>query len=64
MAKADFDMERHDPALVTRLELIGKDIAAGKNLNDLPPGLAEALIRIMDEVFVDLIAPLEGDVSL
>ena len=56
--------EHCDPALAAFLGLIEKDIAAGRNVRDLPAGLATALRRAMKELRVDLGGTLEGDVAL
>ena len=58
------DAEHHDPALASFLGLVEADITAGKNVRDLPAGLAEALVRATDGVSVDLDEVLEGDVAL
>lgn len=58
------EAEHRDPALAAFLELIEKDIAAGRNLRDLPAGLAAAMRRAMKQVRVDLDDKLEGDVAL
>lgn len=55
--------EHHDPALGAYLALIEKDLAAGRNLRDLPNGLARAMKRVMGEVPFELdeSKSLEGD---
>ncbi len=58
------EAEHRDPALAAFLGLIERDIAAGRNLRDLPAGLAAAMRRAMKEVRVDLDDKLEGDVAL
>lgn len=58
------EVERHDPALWAFLDLIEGDIAAGRNVRDLPAGLAAALRRAAKHVRVDLDETLEGDVGL
>ncbi|MBV9220806.1 MAG: type II toxin-antitoxin system PrlF family antitoxin [Methylobacteriaceae bacterium] len=58
------DAEHRDPALVAFLELIERDLAAGRNVRDLPPDIAAALQRTMSEVQVDLDEKLSGDVAL
>ncbi|HYS49965.1 MAG TPA: hypothetical protein VEM36_14435 [Xanthobacteraceae bacterium] len=55
--------EYREPALRTFLAVIRKDIAAGRNMRDLPAGLARALRRAAKEVPVDLDEQLEGDVA-
>jgi antitoxin PrlF len=54
----------HDPAVTAFLQLIEKDLAAGRNLGDLPAGLTAAMRRAAKEVRVDLDENLEGEVSL
>lgn len=56
--------EQRDPALAAFLRLIEKDIAAGRNIRDLPAGVAAALRRAMKEIRVDLDEKLKGDVDL
>ena len=56
--------ERRDPALAGFLGLIEKDIAAGRNLRDLPVGVAAAMRRAKKQVPIDLDEDLEGDVAL
>ncbi len=58
------DAEHHDPALAAFLGLIEKDIAAGRNLRDLPIRVAAVMRRVMKEIEVDLDENLEGDVAL
>jgi antitoxin PrlF len=58
------EAENHDPALAAFLGLIEKDIAAGRNVRDLPAGVAAALRRAIKEVQVDLDEKLEGEVAL
>jgi antitoxin PrlF len=58
------EAEHHDPALAAFLGLIEKDIAAGRNIRDLPAGVATGLRRAMKEVQVDLNEKLEGEVAL
>jgi antitoxin PrlF len=58
------DAERRDPALLAFLALIEKDIAAGRNVRDLPPRLTTAMRKAMKQVRVDLDERLEGEVSL
>lgn len=53
-----------DPALAAFLRLIEKDIAAGRNLRNLPAGVAATMRRAIKEVRVDLDEMLEGDVPL
>ena len=58
------EAEQHDPTLAAFLGLIEKDIAAGRNVRDLPAGVDAAMRRAMKEVRVDLDEKLEGDVAL
>jgi antitoxin PrlF len=58
------EAEHRDPALVAFLGLIKKDIAAGRNIRDLPASVIAAMRRAMKEVRVDLNENLEGDVAL
>ena len=56
--------EQRDPALTAFLNLIRKDIAAGRGVRDMPARLAVVLRKTARQVPVDLNAPLEGDVAL
>ena len=56
--------EHRDPAIGAFLRLIEADIAAGRNLGNLPDDLAAALTRVLDDVDVDLDEPISGDVCL
>jgi antitoxin PrlF len=56
--------EHRDPALLAFLGLIERDIATGRNLRDLPTGLAAATRRVIKEVRVDFDERLEDDVAL
>ena len=58
------EAEHHDPTLAAFLGLIEKDIAAGRNVRDLPAGVVAALRRAIKEVRTDLDQKLEGDVAL
>ena len=57
------DEEHEDPAVGAYLDLLGKDIDAGRNIEDIPEGLAEALLEAAQHK-----APLDeeiiGDVDL
>jgi antitoxin PrlF len=53
-----------DPALTAFLRLLENDIAAGRNLRDLPAAVATSLRRAMKEVPVDLDERLEGETAL
>jgi antitoxin PrlF len=56
--------EHRDPALAAFLRLIEKDIAAGRNLRELPSGIAAAMRRALKEVRVKLDETLDGEVAL
>ncbi len=56
--------EHSDPVLAAFLGLIAADIAAGGAVPDLPPDVAAALRRAVEESGVDLDEKLEGDVAL
>jgi antitoxin PrlF len=56
--------EHRDPALAAFLRLIEKDIAAGRNLRELPSGIAAAMRRALKEVPVKLDETLDGEVAL
>ena len=56
--------EHHDPALGSFLQMLEKDIAAGRSMRDLPVGLLSAMRRAAKEVHVDLDEELEGEVVL
>jgi hypothetical protein len=58
------ETEHCDPVLMAYLALIAKDIASGRNLGDLPPGVVEAMRFAALEPPVDLDEELEGEVSL
>jgi len=58
------EAEHRDPALAAFLGLIEKDIAAGRNLGELPASVAAAMRRAMKKIRVDLDEKLEGDVAL
>ncbi|MFI4988336.1 MAG: type II toxin-antitoxin system PrlF family antitoxin [Alphaproteobacteria bacterium] len=58
------EAEHRDPALAAFLGLIERDIAAGRNLRDLPAGVAAVMRRAMKEARVDLDEMLEGEVAL
>ena len=58
------EAEHHDPALAAFLGIIEKDIAAGRNVRDLPAGVAASLRRALKDVPVDLGEKLEGDIAL
>jgi len=58
------EAEHEDPALAAFLGLIAKDIAAGRNVGDLPAGVIAAMRRAMKKIRIDLDETLEGDVAL
>ncbi|HEX5279953.1 MAG TPA: type II toxin-antitoxin system PrlF family antitoxin [Micropepsaceae bacterium] len=55
--------EHRDPALGSFLKLLEKDIAAGRNVRDLPESLTATLRKAL-KTKVDLTEALEGDVEL
>jgi antitoxin PrlF len=56
--------EHRDPALGRFLKLIESDIAAGRNVRDLPKDTLASLRRAIKHARVDLETPLDGDVDL
>jgi antitoxin PrlF len=56
--------DHRDPALGAYLGLIEKDLAAGRNVRNLPAALTAAMRRAMKQVKVDLDEKLDGDVVL
>jgi antitoxin PrlF len=58
------EAEHRDPVLTAFLRFLENDIAAGRNLRDLPTVVAAALRRAMKEVRVDLDERLEGEAAL
>ena len=60
---ASLELEHRDPALGSFLKVLEKDIAAGRNVRDLPASLSAAL-RKAARTKVDITEPLEGDVEL
>jgi antitoxin PrlF len=58
------EAEHRDPALAAFLALIERDIAAGRNIRDLPAGIGTELRRAAKRVRVDLGETLEGKVAL
>ena len=60
----NLDSGYRDPALAAYLGLIEADLSAGRNLRDLPAGLASAMQRAKKEVRGDLNETLNGDVAL
>jgi antitoxin PrlF len=57
------DDEHRDPAIGALLSMMTADIAAGR-VETMPEDLVASLRRAMDEIDVDLDAPIEGDVCL
>mgnify|MGYP003580167554 FL=1 len=55
------EAENRDPALAAFLALIEKDIAAGRNVGDLPPKLIAEMRRVMKEVPVNRDEELDAD---
>ena len=55
--------EHRDPALGSFLKLLEKDIAAGRNVRDLPPSLTAALRKAL-KTKADLAEPRDGDIKL
>lgn len=53
-----------DPAIDAFLALLERDIAAGRNVGEMPADLAAALRRYADDADVDPQAPIEGDTAL
>jgi antitoxin PrlF len=58
------EVEHCDPAVAAFLRLLEKDLAAGRNVRDLPAGLTTAMRRAAKDVRVNLEEELEGDVAL
>jgi antitoxin PrlF len=58
------EADHRDPALAARHRFLENDIAAGRNLRDLPAVIATALRRAVKEVRVDLDERLEGEATL
>ena len=57
------DAEHEDPAIGAFLDLLARDIEAGRNIGDLPDGLARKM-REHAHLEIDLDEPIEGDVDL
>ncbi|HEY3778938.1 MAG TPA: type II toxin-antitoxin system PrlF family antitoxin [Rhizomicrobium sp.] len=53
-----------DPALGAYLALIAGNLAHGRNVRELPPGLARAMRNLASQVPVSLEEKLDGDVAL
>ena len=56
--------EHRDPALAAFLDLIGKDIAKGRNVGDLPRGLAASMRKAIRDIRLSPNETLEGDVAI
>jgi antitoxin PrlF len=57
------DAEHEDPAIGAFLDLLERDIEAGRLIEQLPDGLARIMLEDA-EFDVDLHEPIEGDVDL
>ena len=57
------DAEHEDPAIGAFLDLLERDIEAGRLVERLPDGLARTMLEDA-ELDVDLHEPIEGDVDL
>ena len=57
------DAEHEDPAIGAFLDLLARDIEAGRNIGDLPDGLARKMLEHA-HLEIDLDEPIEGDVDL
>lgn len=58
------ETKHRDPALRGLLKLMAADIAAGRNVTDLPTDLRRTLRRALKAGKFDLDAPIEGEVDL
>jgi antitoxin PrlF len=58
------DAEHRDPVLASLLRLIENDIAAGRNVHDLPGVIVTAMRKAAKQAKIDLDETLEGDVAL
>jgi antitoxin PrlF len=58
------EADHRDPAVAAFLGLLEKDIAAGRNVRDLPAGLTTAMRRAAKDVRLNLEEELEGNVDL
>lgn len=56
--------EHRDPALGALLLLLSRDMAKGRNVGDLPRGLAASMRKAIRDVPLSLDEPLEGDVAI
>jgi antitoxin PrlF len=57
------DAEHEDPAIGAFLDLLERDIEAGRLIEQLPDGLARIMLEDA-EFDIDLHEPIEGDVDL
>ena len=57
------DAEHEDPAIGAFLDLLERDLEAGRLVEQLPDGLARVMLADAD-LDVDLHEPIEGDVDL
>ena len=57
------DAEHEDPAIGAFLDLLARDIEAGRNIGELPDGLARKMLEHA-RLEIDLDEPIEGDVDL
>ena len=57
------DAEHEDPAIGAFLDLLARDIEAGRNIRELPGGLARKMLEHA-ELDIDLDEPIEGKVNL
>ncbi|MBV9569728.1 MAG: type II toxin-antitoxin system PrlF family antitoxin [Alphaproteobacteria bacterium] len=56
--------EHRDPVLASFLQLLGTDMAKGRNVRDLPKGLASAMRKAMRQIAISSEETLEGDVAI
>jgi antitoxin PrlF len=56
--------EHRDPVLGAFLDVIRKDLAAARNVRDLPPRLAARMRKLIKVVPVSLDETLDGDVAI
>lgn len=57
------DIEHEDPAIRSFLDLIEKEIEAGRGVEDIPDNVAQRMLEHV-ELDIDLDEPIEGDVDL
>lgn len=58
------EREHVDPALRKLLKTIERDIAAGRNIREMPASLIRHMRKFTRSVKVDLEEPIEGDVPI